>query len=213
MGDSTKTMTYFEEPGPQNTATTLSAARERAAALGISHVVVASDTGKTARAVMEVFKPPLQVVVITNVEGMSQPLSLLYDYLPQFRAHKEKLSRQGIGEVPCAFSATVARELAQAGAWVSRVDWDELQCFVGADLSAIDIIGVGTRAALCCTVWAYLAKLLPPRKEVLALAGTGFGGGGADTALVVRTGAIWKEWRILETIVKPRESPPSKLIS
>ena len=37
-----------------------------------------------------------------------------------------------------------------------------------------------------------------------------FGGGGADTALVIRTGDTWADWRVLETICRPRVSPPSE---
>jgi uncharacterized protein len=213
MGDAAITVTYFTEPGPQNTPQTLQAAYERATALGIGHVIVASDSGKTALAVLEVFRPPAQVIAVTNPSGTSLPISMLHEYLPRFKEHKEKLKRQGLEEITCSLAEATCKELAQIGARVSRVDWEELQSFVGVDLSTIDIIGVGTRVALCCSAWAYLAKMVPANKEVLALAGTGFGGGGADTALIIRTGATWKDWRVLETIVRPRESPPSELIS
>jgi len=46
---------WFEKPGPENTAATLVAARERLEALGLRDVVLASSTGKTAVAAAEAF--------------------------------------------------------------------------------------------------------------------------------------------------------------
>ena len=55
-----------------------------------------------------------------------------------------------------------------------------------------------------------LQGALPLESEVLALAGTGFGGGGADTAVVVRVAQRWPDWRLLEVLARPRVSPPSE---
>jgi hypothetical protein len=90
---------YFIKPGPQNTERTLQVARAGAAELGINQFVVASDTGKSARA---------------------------------------------------------------------------------AD------------------------------SELVALSGTGFGDGGLDTALAVRTAPSFGGWRVCEILARPRVGPPSE---
>ena len=210
MDDQQVTVTYYAEPGPQNTEPTLAAARRRAEALGLTRVVVATDTGKTARAARAAFGAPFGVVAVSNPPGVALPLGKLHDYLPRFREHREALVRQGLVKVPCSLTVDQVAELQQAGATVLRVDWKALQAFTRMDLRSMERIGVGVRVAVCCALAAVLAKAVPAGEDVVALAGTGFGGGGADTAVVIRTAAAWRDWRVLETIARPRESPPSE---
>jgi hypothetical protein len=81
---------------------------------------------------------------------------------------------------------------------------------VRADLGALERVGVGLRVALVAAVWSCHAGLVPSGVPVVACAGTGFGGGGADTAIVLRPATTWREVRVLETLARPRESPPSE---
>ncbi|MBN2360072.1 MAG: hypothetical protein JXR83_11520 [Deltaproteobacteria bacterium] len=204
------TILYFSEPGPQNTGATLEAALKRARQLGIDDVVVATDSGKTARQVLEHFGPDFHVVAVTNPRGVRLPVARLHDYLPRFREHKQQLLAQGVTQVPASLSDDVVAELKQAGAVVERLDWQRLAQFTRSGLNDLDRVGVASRVALAVAVWAYLAGALAADREAVALAGTGFGGGGADTALVVRTAAAWRDWRVLETVARPRVSPPSE---
>jgi len=126
------TVTYFAEPGPQNTAATLRAALARASDLGISDVLVASDTGKTAREALRVFQPGFRVTVVTNPAGLRLPLGALHDYLPAFRAHRDALEAKGVGSVEASLSEEVVDELRRSGAVVHRVDWRRLADFVRA---------------------------------------------------------------------------------
>jgi len=203
-------VTYFDEPGPQNTEDCLTAALARAQALGIKHAVVASDTGKTAREVLTRFHPELKVVVVTNPAGMQLPISHLHDYLPRFKELRERLTAEGVAKVPASLSEETMAELRGAGAEVQRVDWRALAAYTRSGLTEIDRIGVATRVALTISVWGYLSRALPEGTDVVAIAGCGFGGGGADTALVVRSARDWRDWRVLETIARPRVSPPSE---
>jgi uncharacterized protein len=204
-------VTYFAEPGPQNTETTLQRALERARALSLTQVLVASDTGKTARRVLELFpRPPFSVTVVTNPPGTELPLEILHEYLPRFKKHKRELEAKGVSWVQASLADDAIDELSRAGARVLSVDWAELAEFTSSDLSALDRVGVGLRVGVTLTLAAHLAGAVAPGTEVLTITGTGFGGGGADTALVVRTGAVWKDWRVLETITRPRLSPPSE---
>ena len=51
-----KDIIYFDKPGKENTIETLKAARNRAAELGIRHMLVASTHGYTALTAAEIFK-------------------------------------------------------------------------------------------------------------------------------------------------------------
>ena len=200
----------FDDPGPQNTDATMGAALRRLKELGLGTVVVASDTGKTARAALTAFAPPTRVVVVSNPPGMMVPVSKLHDYLPRFREHRKSLESSGVTSVPASLSTEVAAELQGAGATVLRVDWRKLAAFTRNDLRALECIGVGVRVAVTIAIAAFLAEEVTAGLDMIALAGTGFGGGGADTALVVRTAERWRDWRVLETLARPRVGPPGE---
>jgi hypothetical protein len=206
-----RTVTYFAEPGPQNTDTTLSLVSHHAQHLAIRHVVIASDTGKTARKALEVLGNQVQLVVVTNPANLRFPVAKLHDYLPRFREHKQALLEKGLSHVPCSLSEEAVRSLQQDGALVSRIDWKRFQTFTRVGVNAIDRIGVGVRVGLTIATWARIHGDVPAGSDVIAVAGTGFGGGGADTAIVVRTAEAWKDFRVLETLARPRVSPPSEV--
>jgi hypothetical protein len=212
MQDQTVSTVHFAEPGPQNTEATLDAALARAKQLELSRIVVASDTGKSARAVLARCGSDDEVTVVTNPRGLKLPVTKLHEYLPRFREHKEKLVSQGVKEVSCSLSDEVLSELVQSGAAVRRIDWRRFAAFTKSGLATMDFISVGVRVGLVISVWAYLSERIPEDCELLALSGTGFGGGGLDTALVVRSAAKWKGWRVCEIIARPRIGPPSELL-
>jgi len=67
---------YFEQPGPENTEAALELARQRAEALGITKVVVATTTGDTAlRAAQAVPGRQLIAVVRPPREGRAERLA------------------------------------------------------------------------------------------------------------------------------------------
>lgn len=200
---------YFAEPGPQNTDATFAAAQSRAGELGLRRLVIASDTGKTAREALEQFAD-WELIVVTNPAGLKLPIAKLHDYLPRFASWKQSFADAGQTTIPCSLSDSVVSELQAAGARVERIDWRQLVGYTRDGLRALDWIGVGVRVAVTVCVWAHLAGGLPAGVEVVGLAGTGFGGGGADTAVVVRTAKQWRDWRVLEIIARPRESPPTE---
>jgi uncharacterized protein len=210
MDDQVLEVVHFAEPGPQNTERTLALARNRLRVLGLKHVVVASDTGKTARRVIELFGAECSVIVVSNPPGMKIPLSKLHAYLPRFKEHRDALAERGVQAVPVSLTPEDAAALERSGANVVTIDWRRFQGFTRSDLRSVDCYGVGVRVTLCICVAAYLQGVVPPESELLALAGTGFGGGGADTAVVVRVAPRWPDWRLLEVLARPRVSPPSE---
>jgi hypothetical protein len=202
--------TLFEEPGPQNTALTISAALQRGQALGLKTLVVATDTGKTARQVLLAASGSMAVVAVSNPAGMALPITKLHDYLPRFREYREALASKGMATVPASLSEAEAQQLRDQGATVLRVDWRKLAAFTRNDLRAIECIGVGVRVGVTVALASMLAGAINAGDDVVTLSGTGFGGGGADTALVVRTAARWRDWRVLEILARPRVGPPSE---
>lgn len=202
---------HFAEPGPENTEPTLAAGLDRLRVLGLGHVVVASDTGKTAHRVLELFGSECSVVVVSNPIGMSLPVGKLHAYLPRFKERRDALVSSGVTAVPASLSAETATELQNQGARVVRVDWRRFQAFTKSGLRSLDWYGVGVRVAITICVAAHLQGALPVESEVLALAGTGFGGGGADTAVVVKVAERWVDWRLLEVLARPRVSPPTEM--
>ena len=77
MTDKTKfieeTITYFEEPGQQNTEKTLNLAMARAKARGINKIVLASTRGDTARLAARLFAgTDMKIVVIPHQYGFIQ---------------------------------------------------------------------------------------------------------------------------------------------
>jgi uncharacterized protein len=211
MEDQVLEIVLFAEPGPQNTERTLEIGRRRLRELSLTQVVVASDTGKTARRVLEDYASDCSVVVVSNPAGLKVPLSKLHAYLPRFAAYRDGLARQGVQVVPVGLAVEDAAALEGAGAKVVRVDWQRFGAFTGSGLHSLDWYGVGVRVALTICVAAYLDNVLQADAEVLALAGTGFGGGGADTAVVVRSARRWVDWRLLEVLARPRLSPPTEV--
>lgn len=200
----------FEEPGPQNTQQAVDAALQRARQLGLKAVVVATDTGKTARQVLQAAAGAVRVVAVSNPPGMNLPITKLHDYLPRFREYREAIAATGASTVPASLTQEVAQELRGMGASVQRVDWRRIAAFTRNDLRAIECIGVGVRVGVTVAMAAMMADELDPGAEVATLSGTGFGGGGADTALVVRTASRWRDWRVLEILARPRVGPPGE---
>jgi uncharacterized protein len=211
MEDQIVTVSYLAEPGPQHTGATLAAALNRAEELGLQHVVVATDSGRTARLALDAFGEDFSVVAVTNSEKLRLPIDKLHDYTEGFRRYREELRAKGVEAIPVGMTDEAMEELRAQGAVVSRIDWARINKFVRRDINCLDCIGVAVRVALACAIWARLEEQVPVGADVVAIAGTGFGGGGADTAIIVRTASVWKNFRVLETILRPRESPPSML--
>jgi hypothetical protein len=75
-------ITYFEEPGIENTAATLRLAAERAKARGIKKIILASTRGDTARQADELWTGKgFKMVVVPHQYGFSSPTQRFPDEL------------------------------------------------------------------------------------------------------------------------------------
>ncbi|MDX9720585.1 MAG: hypothetical protein RBU37_07550 [Myxococcota bacterium] len=200
---------YFDEAGPQYSAETVALSIARAQQLGLRQLVLATDTGKTARQALAMLPQGFELVVVSNPAGLSLPVKKLHDSWPAARAHRERIEATGVASLPASISDEEMQSLRALGAIVLRMDWKLFVGFAKTPLKALDMFSAGVRVAVACSVAAYQAGAVQ-EGELLALGGTGFAGGGADSAIVLQVSSSWSQWRILELLAKPRLGPPSE---
>ena len=168
----------FDTGGPHNTPATLQAALERALALGITQVVVASSHGSTARQAQALLAPHgIRVCAVSLAHGWEH---LGWCMEPETRAELEAL---GVGS---AFSDK------HGGRAVEEVVRDVLYRF-----------SQGMKVAVECLLMAADAGWVDMDAEVIAIGGTS---SGADTAIVCKPAypRTFLELEIREIIAKPR---------
>ncbi len=181
-----QTMT-FAVPGPSNTHATLDLAVERAGALGIEQMVVATSTGKTALEAAERFDG--RVIAVTLSAGHWER------YCPPEPETIAQLQTRGV------------RVLTGTHTLLGGIDGG-LSSLGG--VSAAEIIArtyytisQGTKVAVECALMAADAGELNMDLEAISIAGTG---GGADTALVIQPAFsnTFFDLRIREILAMPR---------
>jgi hypothetical protein len=185
------TVRYFENPGPQNTDITLRATLERARALGIRQIVVASSHGETARRAQALFGPAgIRVIAVSICHGFEADG---WTMTPEERRAVEATGvvvLTGIhalgDDVNSAFSEKYG------GHAPSEIVRETLYRF-----------SQGTKVAIEVALMAADAGLLDMNQDVIAIAGTD---SGADTALVLTPAYPRKflDLRVREFIAKPR---------
>ena len=188
---------YFDKPGVGNTDDVLVLARQRATELGIKTIIVASTSGKTAVKAMDALKG-LRVVVVTHCAGFLEPDT------QEFTEENRKIveSQGGILLTTAHAFGNISRACRQSEIPQARTT------YVVGDLiaSTLKVFSQGTKVACEIAVMAADAGLVRTDEEVIALAGTGGEGRGADTAIVVQPANAHRffDLRVKEIICKPR---------
>lgn len=179
----------FDQPGPQNTAETLEAARRRAGELGIRTVLVASTTGATGAQAVATLRG-CDVVVVTHVAGFREPNT--QDLLPEHRAAIEA----GGGRILTAQHAFggVGRAVRRK---LNTYQTDEIIAYT------LRVFGEGVKVCLEIALMAADAGLVRVGEPCIAVAGTGRG---ADSAVVLTpaNAHAFFDLRVLEVLAKPR---------
>lgn len=187
--------TLFPHPGPENTQEVVKQALGRAADLGLSDIVVASNTGATARAVLEGLNTrgtagETNLVVVTHHVGFRSPGE---DEMAA--AVRESLAEQG------AVLLTTTHLLGG----VERAVTNQFGGLYPGGLIAwtLRMFGQGVKVGVEIAVMALDAGLVPFGRDVVSIGGSG---GGADTALIVRPShaKTFFETRVAEIICRPR---------
>ncbi len=185
------TTLVFEKGGPQNTAATLQIAAERAQALSIRQIIVASSHGFTAREAHAVFQP-------LGIDTIAVTLSHSWESKgwPMTKEEKAELRALGVrvhtgihalgDDVNSAFSDKYG------GRSIPEVVRDTFYRF-----------SQGMKVAVECLLMAADAGLIDMEREVITIAGSG---SGADTALVCKPSypRTFLDLEIREILAKPR---------
>ena len=179
---------YFDKPGKDNTDQALKFAAQRAKALDINEVVVASTTGFTAYRAIEVFDGP-RITVVTYHSGFKEPFkNEMSDDV------KEDLQSKGITVVAASHALSgVERSIAKKHSGVYPV-------LIMAD--TLRLFGQGIKVAVEVAVMAADAGALSGN-DIISIGGSGRG---ADAALVLKPAHQnnFFDIRIREVICKPR---------
>lgn len=167
------TVLYFDKPGRGNTDLILAAAIRRALALGIEHIVVASNTGATGRRALDLCRElgfGGQLVVVAEHTGFKE---------------------RGVQMMP----TEVRRELEAAGARVvvgthalSSISRSYRLRWGGVDMletiaEAYRRVSQGFKVCIEISLMAADAGEIPVDRDVVAVAGSS---GGADSSIVLR---------------------------
>lgn len=189
--DTIRETMYFARPGPGNTGRALLLARERALALDVRTVIVATTSGATAVKALGVFGGERhRLVVVSHSTGFKGPDT--QELLPE---HRQALAEAGVPVV------TTTHAFGGVGRAVRRrlntYQVDEIVAYT------LRVLGEGAKVACEVTLMAADAGLVRTDADAIALGGTG---NGLDTALVLKPAHAQDFFalRIREIICKPR---------
>jgi uncharacterized protein len=160
-------MLHWPKAGKRNSNETASAALTRAAELGIKHIVVASNSGETARLFIG---KGFEVVCITHHCGFKEP----------GENEMESVVRQDLQNQEGVRVLTTTHLLAG----VDRALRNKFEGVYPAEIvsSTLRLLGQGFKVCVEISVMALDAGLIPFGEEIIAVGGTGRG---ADTACVI----------------------------
>ena len=188
---------YFDKPGKENTDAVLRLANQRAKELGIKKILVASTVGDTAVKAVEVFQG-LRVIIVTHAAGFKDPNTQEFT-----EANKKIVEGKG------GILLTTTHALGGLGRAMNQVTLPQAgQTGAAVDIVAqtLRVLGHGMKVVCEIAAMAADAGLVRTDEEVIAVAGTGAEGRGADTAVVLQPANAHKffETRVKEILCKPR---------
>ncbi|MEN6343122.1 MAG: pyruvate kinase alpha/beta domain-containing protein [Methanospirillum sp.] len=165
---------YFERPGPENTADAARFAVERAQALGLETVVVASTSGQTALRFLEAMAGTgLRLVVVTHAVGFRAPGEWEFD--------PEAARTLRAAGATVVTGTHVLSGLERAFSASAKVGGGSRSDAVAEALRRV--LANGLKVAVECVLIAADQGAVPVDREVVACGGTGTG---ADTVVVIR---------------------------
>ena len=191
MEDIKTSITYFGSKGPKNTKKTLELAQERAEALGIGQILIASHSGATGLKAAETFKNN-KIIVVTHSTGFHE-------------VGKQQLAQDTREKLEAMDNVKILTTTHAFGG-VGRAVRIKLGTYQVDEVIAYALRTFSQGVKVCCelTIMASDADLLDMSKEVIAIGGSG---SGADTAMVLKPAHAqnYLDLKVLEIICKPRE--------
>ncbi|NLS44376.1 MAG: hypothetical protein GX969_01340 [Firmicutes bacterium] len=159
----------WENPGPENTVSTLKIAINTCYELGITDIIIASCTGATVRKALDLGIDKLSVTCVTHHIGFQQPGT--DEMAKDERAY---LSSRGVKILTTTHVlAGIGRALRNqyGGIYPPEIIANSLR-----------ILGQGLKVCVEISVMALDAGLVPYGKPIVTVGGSG---SGADTAIVI----------------------------
>jgi hypothetical protein len=180
----------FEKKGKQNTDATVAVAVEAARERGIGHLVLASNSGFTARALLAAGPGDLELTCVTHHVGFKEP-------------GLDEMGDEARTELADAGFRILTTTHALAG-----VDRALRVKFGGIDppeimAGALRMFGQGLKVCVEIAIMALDAGMVPFGRDILTVGGTGRG---ADTACVIRpahSNAVL-DTRVVEILCRPK---------
>lgn len=186
---------YFETKGAANTDTALRLARERADALGIRQVVIASTRGETAHKALDMFDG-FKLVVVGIVVGPREHDPDANGPTPFPEEVRQAVEAKGgvVLHTTHAFGG-ISRALRE------QLDWKTNP--IGLISAALRIFGNGMKVACEVAMMAADGGLVDIGQDAVVVAGSGRG---ADTVIVLRPVNTHRffDLRVKEIVCKPR---------
>jgi hypothetical protein len=189
---------YFKNPGKENTEVALAIAKERALALGIKTIVVASTTGWAAVKTVQALKG-FRIIVVSHSAGFKEPNTQEFT-----EANRKIVESKG------AILLTTAHAFGGLNrAMRQNSNQQTPTTYVIGDIVAnsLRIFGQGMKVACEIATMAADSGLVRTDEDIISLAGTGSpeAGRGLDVAIVVRPGYshLFFETRVKEILCKP----------
>jgi hypothetical protein len=183
-----KKIVYFEQAGPQNTEMVIEAVKNRLKDSDIKHVVVASESGKTALKVAKALKGlNVEIICVSGYAGIRKTEGRSWpDIKGELKEELDSLNVKILIETPWIFKS-------------SAIDYQFLGEVAPSTIMhkvLSRLMGYGFKTAIEITLLAADAGAIPINREVVSIAGTGWLGGGADCAIIVRPSVLPNAWFI-----------------
>jgi uncharacterized protein len=189
-----KKIYYFEKPGEANTQDAARFAIERAKELGITTIVVASTSGKTASVFFdEIRGSGINLVIVTHVIGFTKPGE--WEFSQEIA---DRLQKQGVQIV---IGTHALSGLERALSRSPKVGGGSRTEAIAEALRRV--VAVGLKVAVECVLMATDAGAIDIHGEVIAVGGTA---SGADTVCVIRPAhtANFFDLQVREIVAMPR---------
>ena len=167
-----KQIYYFDEPGEENTQWVIEAVSQRLIAGGISKIIVASTTGKTAAEFAHSFKGKAELVCVSE-SPYRREWGEQWPCLKQaIRRELEKLGVAMIDRAPYVLHSSVLEAARWPNTSPERLVKETLYSF-----------GQGMKVAVEVALTAVSCGYATPYEDVIGVGGSSKG---ADTAIVLR---------------------------
>lgn len=182
----------WKSKGPGNTDETVRVAVEAARQRGITHLLVASNSGNTVRRLLQHDVEGLNVVCVTHHVGFRKPGE--HEMTP---ASREELAGQGVQLLTTTHALAGVDRAARfkfGGMYPPEIMAETLRMF-----------GQGVKVCVEIGIMALDAGLIPFGEDVIAVAGTGTG---ADAACVIRPAHSTAAFDVKVMDILCRPTPP-----